>query len=263
MRCKSCGAEIPEGMSVCLECGAIPDNTIFSQETGTEWKDKQQTPTNVVTHGWKKPFGANPLVWFARFQGLQLIIYVFQFVIALMLFYYLNHLERLFTKSGANFYDFLEKSANTIKWVEIVIMVLSLVALFAMSSYGEGFLHAGLIATVLVVEQFLTNDMTNVYYRLLAEGAALILEILYAVVLFKQLSSFTRPLNRDISERWDRLLTLWIYAYLAAGALGVYMALAVKTIKGMELCIAAAYLLVFAIGLPVYMHLKRTSELIR
>ena len=260
MRCKACGAEIPEGMSVCLECGAIPDNTIFSQDTTTQdRRDLQNSITKVDPSGWM----ARPLVWFTRFQGLELLIYAFQLVAALILFYYLKHPDLLFSRSGADFVDFLDKSARNVKWIQVAIMVLSLLALFAMGSYGDGFWKAGLISVALVVTNILVQGETDKTRLLIGEGIAVILEILYAVVLFKQFSSFTRPLDYNIADRWDRLLTLWVYAYIASGALGFYMGLAVGTLKEMEICLALAYLLIFAIALPVYKHLKKTCELMK
>lgn len=260
MRCTSCGAEIPEGMSVCLECGAIPDNTVVSHDTNTqEWREKQKANINMATPGWM----TGPLTWFTRFQGLQLILYAFQMLIALTLFYYLGHPRLLFSQSGADFFDFVEKAAKNMKWIQIVITIVCMITLYIMSSYGEGFWQAGLIGTVLLVVQLLTDDLTVQSYRLLADGAAIILEILYAIVLFKQLQRFTEPFDSSVSARWDRLLTLWIYAYIASAAVSVYLIFFVKTLKEAQFCTAVLYLLIFAIGLPVYNNLKRTVTVVR
>lgn len=260
MRCSSCGAEIPEGMSVCLECGAIPDNTVVSQTTDTqEWRNNQKAAVKVESPGWM----AGPLAWFTRLQGVSLLIYAYQLVTALILFFYLNHPDLLFSRSGADFFDFLDKSIKNVRWILIIIMILSVIMLLIMGSYGNGFWQAGLISIALVITNIITEGETDAKQRLIGEGVAVVLEIVYAVVLFRQFSRFTRPLDYSIADRWDRLLTLWIYAYIAAGALGLYMGLVVKTLKEMEICFALAYLLVFAIGLPVYKHLKRTYVLLR
>lgn len=261
MRCKACGAEIPEGMSVCLECGVIPDNTVETRRNSYTQgqRDKEVTFVNDESSGWL----GNPLVWFTRLQGLQLIIYAYQCITAGVLFYYLNHPNLLFSRSGARVVDFLEKSANNVSWILIVIMLLSVVTLLLMNSYGSGFWQAGLVLAGLAVANIATEKVTDLNTHLIIQGITIALEIAYAVVLFKQLSRLTGSLDPEVSAYWDRLLALWVYAYIAAGALGFYMALWVKNLKQMEICIAIAYMLVFAIGYPVYKHLGKTCRLMK
>ena len=259
MNCPTCGADVPNGMSVCLECGAIVGGApaakgqTYFNNTAQRLNDANKN----ALRGLRGPMG-----WLWKLLLVQALVYVVRMVSALVLIAVLSNESWLFSEAGFNTISFLEKLSKNMIWVQIVVTALTLVTLYVLGGYKKPFTIAGLFLAIGVTLNLLA-ERQNVSLVLLAMDLGEILcDIIFAIILFTQMSKIAEPFNRGVAENWKRLITWYIIIYIGTGVMAYYMIYSVETLKGLNFCLAISGFLMLIVEVVVYKMAKKTYELL-
>ena len=233
MICPTCGAEVPNGMSVCLECGAIVgsvqktnDDPMFLQGQANREKESRKNMLRGMS---------GSLNWLTKALLAQVIMIAIEMLTALSLFALLSNPSRLFSTSGYNTLEFLTKLSEYLMAV---------------------FLLVGMAL------DFLSERETRQSIRLAMDLGGIACEIGYAVFLFLQMAKVSEPFDKSVAEGWRGLLFWFILTYIALAVLAYIMMFSVQTLKGVQLCLAISGALAVLIEAIIYRHAKKTYEVI-
>ncbi|MBO7515462.1 MAG: zinc ribbon domain-containing protein [Lachnospiraceae bacterium] len=260
MICPTCGAEVPNGMSVCLECGAIVgsvqktnDDPMFLQGQANREKESRKNMLRGMS---------GSLNWLTKALLAQVIMIAIEMLTALSLFALLSNPSRLFSTSGYNTLEFLTKLSEYLIWGQIAVTAVTAVVLYLLSNYGRGFLIAAVFLLVGMALDFLSERETRQSIRLAMDLGGIACEIGYAVFLFLQMAKVSEPFDKSVAEGWRGLLFWFILTYIALAVLAYIMMFSVQTLKGVQLCLTISGALAVLIEAVIYRQAKKTYEVI-
>lgn len=259
MICPTCGAEVPNGMSVCLECGAIVGGA-------------QKTNDSIYLKGqanWEKEAQKNMLrgmagsvKWLSRVFLIQVILTAIGLVAAFWMFTLYSDPYKLFTTSGYNTLEFLTKLAEYMVWGQIAVTAATVVFLYLLSRYGRNFLLAALFVLIVVIMDILSERAEERSVRLAMDIVGIASQIAYAVFLFLQMAKVSEPFNKLVAAGWRGLIFWYILVNVAILVLGFIILYYIETMKGVELSLAIVGALTLFIETVTYLHTKKTYEIL-
>ena len=259
MECPVCGAEVPNGMSVCLECGSIvgsfpkaKDQTLFN-DTAHRLENEQKNMLRGLR---------GPLDWFVKLIAAQVIIYALQLVAAIVLLRLFSDPSWLFSSSAYKTIERIDKLAKTLMWAQIVVTALSLVTLYLMSNYKKGFIYAGLFMGAGVALNLLADNFEGRSLQLWMDIGCILCEIAFSVFYFINMSEVAQPFSSSVADGWKRLLLWYIVAYVAVAVVTFIMLFYVKTVKGVQWCTAIIGTIVLVVEGAIFKLTKDTHDIL-
>ena len=259
MICPTCGAEVPGGMSVCLECGAIVGSVqassghMYNNNTAQRMETEQKNTLRGLR---------SPLNWFVKLIAAQLIIYAIQLVAAIVLLRLFSDPSWLFSSSAYKTIERIDKLAKTLMWAQIAVTALSLVTLYLMSNYKKGFIFAGLFMGAGVALNLLADNFDGRTLQLWIDIGCILCEIAFSVFYFINMSEVAQPFSSSVADGWKRFLLWYIVAYVAVAVVTIIMLFHVKTVKGVQWCTAILGIIMRIVEAAIYKLTKDTHDIL-
>lgn len=207
MYCESCGQTVPNGAKTCMFCGA-PVSGVAGSASGNPFK------IDIPDESEKRKQYLGAISNLESLKTNRLVALIFEFI---------TFFVTLWTLLGTN----VGKSVVTILIVAavaaLIIGIWYLVIINGLNIYVDRFGTAFAFGVANIALSFLKAIVENSLISL----AALVVALLFAYHFYGAMEELSRPVSRDIANRWAFLWKVTLIMLVGSIALGVAMVIAV------------------------------------